>query len=238
MVSRLFTDKAAEETPKAPGELKSDLTGSLQKLKARLSGKPVEPKADAPVKTVEKPKVEKTAEAEEKPAEKKDAPGATEPETKTPTGKDAVINQLNDILADELAAIHQYMAHAEICENWGYAVLHDVRRAAAITEMKHAEALMKRVVFLGGKPNMTALGPLKVGEDVPSFLDNDYAAETGAIVKYNKGISLAVKEDDNGTRTLLEKHLRDEEEHLEWLKAQRDQLKQMGLQNYLANQAK
>jgi bacterioferritin len=148
-------------------------------------------------------------------------------------GNEQVIAKLNTQLADELTAISQYMVHAEMCENWGYEELHEAVSKRAITEMKHAERLIVRILFLDGKPVVSTLNPMHIGQDVEAQLKSDLGAELGAVKSYNEGIRLAGEAGDNGTRDLFESILGDEEEHVDWLEAQLDQIAQMGIQNYL-----
>lgn len=151
-------------------------------------------------------------------------------------GKEQVIEALNELLADELTAINQYIVHSEMCANWGYQELHEAIEKRAITEMRHAEKLIGRIIFLEGVPIVSKLNPLHIGGDVETQLRNDLASEIGAVKMYNDGIRLAVEQSDNGTRALLEGILHDEEEHVDWLEAQLDQIAQMGIQNYLVEQ--
>ncbi len=151
-------------------------------------------------------------------------------------GNEKVIEALNEMLADELTAINQYMVHSEMCANWGYGELHEAIEKRAITEMRHAEKLIGRIIFLEGIPIVSKLNPLHIGGDVETQLRNDLASETGAVKMYNDGIRLAVEQGDNGTRALLEAILHDEEDHVDWLEAQLDQIAQMGIQNYLVEQ--
>jgi bacterioferritin len=151
-------------------------------------------------------------------------------------GNDKVIERLNVLLADELTAINQYMVHSEMCANWGYEKLHAATEKRAIDEMRHAEKLIGRIIFLNGRPVVSQLNPLHVGQDVQAQLDNDTAAEQGAIAMYNDSIKLAQEAGDAGTRELLEDILEDEEEHIDWLEAQSDQIGQMSLPNYLLAQ--
>ena len=151
-------------------------------------------------------------------------------------GNDRIIARLNDLLADELTAINQYMVQSEMCDNWGYEKLHKAAEKRAIDEMKHAEKLIARVLFLEGTPIVSKLNKINIGADVETQHKNDLASEHGAIRSYNESISLAVQVADNGTRELLDHILKDEEEHLDWLEAQLDQIKQMGVQNYLVEQ--
>ncbi len=151
-------------------------------------------------------------------------------------GNEKIIERLNALLADELTAISQYMVHSEMCANWGYERLHKAVEKRAIDEMKHAEKLIGRVIFLEGKPIVSNLNKINIGPEVEAQIKNDWAAEEGAVKAYNEGIRLAVEAGDNGTRELLESILEDEEAHIDWLEAQLDQIKQMGIQNYLVEQ--
>ncbi len=151
-------------------------------------------------------------------------------------GNDQVIANLNAQLADELTAINQYMVHSEMCANWGYENLHKITEKRAIQEMKHAEMLIARIIFLEGTPTVSTLNKIKIGGDVKSQLENDCASETSAVKSYNDGVKLARELDDNGTRELLVSILKDEEDHLDWLETQLDQIAQMGIQNYLVEQ--
>jgi bacterioferritin len=147
-----------------------------------------------------------------------------------------IIERLNTLLADELTAINQYIVHSEMCANWGYKRLHEANEQRAVEEMKHAEKLISRIIFLEGQPIVSRLNAVHVGADVAAQLDYDRAAEEGAIKMYNESVRLAAELSDNGTRELLEDILKDEENHLDWLEAQLDQIQQMGLQNYLLGQ--
>jgi bacterioferritin len=151
-------------------------------------------------------------------------------------GNDKIIERLNVLLADELTAINQYMVHSEMCANWGYEHLHEAAEKRAIAEMKHAEKLIGRIIFLEGRPVVSALNKINIGADVETQHKNDWAAEDGAVKAYNEGIRLAVEVGDNGSRELLESILKDEEDHIDWLEAQLDQIKQMGIQIYLVEQ--
>ena len=152
-------------------------------------------------------------------------------------GNDQVVSVLNELLADELTAISQYMVHSEMCDNWGYDQLHKAIEAQAIDEMHHAEWLIGRILFLEGMPIVSKLNPMKIGVTAQDMVMNDQEAEAGAIRAYNAGIRLAREVDDQGTADLLTKILKMEEDHVDWNERQRDQIAQMGLQNYLANQA-
>lgn len=151
-------------------------------------------------------------------------------------GNDQLIDSLNRMLADELTAINQYIVHSEMCKNWGYDRLHDAIEKRAIDEMKHAEKLIARILFLEGLPVVSALNPLHIGANVVDQLENDAQAEYGAVKGYNETIRLAVEVSDNTTRVMLDGILHDEEDHIDWLEAQSDQIKQMGLANYLTQQ--
>jgi bacterioferritin len=151
-------------------------------------------------------------------------------------GNERIIEILNDLLSDELTAINQYMVHSEMCANWGYEKLHEADEKRAIDEMKHAEKLIGRILFLEGTPSVSKLKKITIGAEVEAQHKNDWAAEDGAIKAYNAAIALAVEVADNGTRELLESILKEEEVHIDWLEAQQDQIKQLGLQNYLVEQ--
>ena len=151
-------------------------------------------------------------------------------------GHEKIIKQLNARLADELTAINQYMVHAEMCENWGYKRLHEAIQKRAITEMKHAEKLIARLLFLEGSPTVSKLNKINIGADVEKMHKNDWKAEETAIRDYNADIRQAAELGDNGTRDMLQSILNDEEEHIDWLETQLDQIKQIGIQNYLVEQ--
>jgi bacterioferritin len=151
-------------------------------------------------------------------------------------GHDKIIATLNDLLADELTAINQYMVHSEMCEDWGYGRLHKLVEKRAIDEMKHAEKLIGRILFLEGIPVVSELKKIQIGPDVEKQYKNDWDAEIGAIKAYNNAIKQASELGDNGTRDFLQSILNDEEEHLDWLETQMEQIKQIGIQNYLVEQ--
>jgi len=153
-------------------------------------------------------------------------------------GNDKVITTLNALLADELTAVNQYMVHSEMCDNWGYGRLHKLIEKRAIDEMKHAEKLIGRILFLEGKPIVNRLLEIHIGQSVEEQLRNDLTSEAAAVKAYNSAILSAVELADNGTRELLEATLKDEESHVDWLEAQIDQIQQMGVQNYLAEQTR
>jgi bacterioferritin len=151
-------------------------------------------------------------------------------------GNERIIAVLNELLADELTAISQYMVHSEMCDNWKYEKLAKVVEERAILEMKHAEKHIARILFLEGVPIVSKLNKINIGASVEEQLKNDQAAEVGAVKAYNAGIQLAMEVGDGGSRELLEDILEDEEEHLDWLEAQADQIAQMGIQMYLSEQ--
>ncbi len=153
-------------------------------------------------------------------------------------GNKKIIERLNALLADELTAINQYMVHSEMCANWGYERLHEAAEKRAITEMKHAEKLIERILFLEGIPIVSKLNEIRIGSDVKAQFESDLDAEYMAVEAYNEGIEIAADAGDNGTKVLLESILADEEDHIDWLEAQLDQIKQMGVQNYLTEQMK
>jgi bacterioferritin len=151
-------------------------------------------------------------------------------------GNPKVIEILNAMLADELTAINQYMVHSEMCDDWGYGKLHKSTEKRAIDEMKHAEKLIGRILFLEGTPIVTNLKAIHIGAAVPEQFVNDWNAEEGAIKAYNTAIKQVADLGDNGTRDLLIDILKDEEAHIDWLEAQQEQIKQMDLKNYLVEQ--
>jgi bacterioferritin len=151
-------------------------------------------------------------------------------------GNEKIIGKLNALLADELAATNQYILHAEICENWMYGKLHDAMKKRAIDEMKHAEKLIARILFLEGKPVVSQLSAIAIGSDVADIHKKDWDSESRAINDYNADIKLAQDAGDGGTRELLESILTDEETHIDWIESQRDQIAQMGIETYLGKQ--
>ncbi|MCS7337796.1 MAG: bacterioferritin [Verrucomicrobiae bacterium] len=153
-------------------------------------------------------------------------------------GNEKVLEALNQLLADELTAINQYMVHAEMCDNWAYEKLHKAIEKRAIDEMHHAEWLISRILFLEGTPIVSKLNPMKIGKTVPEIISNDREAELYAVRAYNQAINLAREVGDQGTADLLVDILKMEEGHIDWAEAQLDQIEQMGLGNYLAGQRK
>ena len=151
-------------------------------------------------------------------------------------GNDKIIEHLNARLADELTAINQYIVHAEMCENWNYKQLEEMIQKRAIAEMRHAEKLIARLLFLEGKPIVSKLNQIIIGTEVPNIHESDRGAEETAIQGYNESIHLAAEVRDNNTKVLLESILKEEEDHIDWIEAQLDQIKQMGVENYLAEQ--
>ena len=151
-------------------------------------------------------------------------------------GNEKILTALNQLLADELTAISQYMVHSEMCDNWGYGRLHKAIEKQAMDEMHHAEWVIQRIIFLEGAPIVAKLNPIQIGATVSDMIGNDGGAEFGAIRAYNAAIRLAHDVDDQGTVDLLTKILTMEEGHLDWAEAQQDQIKQMAIENYLTNQ--
>jgi bacterioferritin len=151
-------------------------------------------------------------------------------------GNVQVINLLNDVLTGELTAVNQYFIHAKMCENWGYERLYKKIRAESIEEMKHADELIERILYLEGMPNVQRLFKINVGETVAEQLTLDRATEVEAVGRLNKGIALCVDVGDNGSRELLEKILVSEEEHLDWLETQLNLVESVGEPQYLAQQ--
>lgn len=153
-------------------------------------------------------------------------------------GDAKIIEILNEVLTAELTAINQYFVHGEMCENWGYERLQKKIRHHSIGEMKHAEEVIERVLFLEGVPNVQRLGKINIGESVAEIMKVDLALELEALPRLNKGIELCRELGDNNSRHLLEEILEDEEEHVDWIEAQLALIDQVGIQNYLAQQIK
>jgi len=151
-------------------------------------------------------------------------------------GDPKLIKVLNSLLADELTAINQYMVHSEMCDNWGYDKLHKMIEKRAVTEMKHAEKLIGRILFLEGLPIVSSLKTLHIGADVPKMFGNDHDAEIGAVKSYNAAVVLAGDVKDYATREVLEQILKDEDGHVDEIEAVKDQIGQMGLQIFLSIQ--
>ena len=150
-------------------------------------------------------------------------------------GNDKIIEHLNARLADELTAINQYIVHAEMCENWKYDKLGDFIKKQSIDEMKHAEALMERILFLDGTPSMQPF-ELAIGKSVKDMVESDLALEHEAVASYNESIRVCVENGDNGSGDLFVRLLRDEEGHVDWLEAQVHQIKEIGYERYLITQ--
>jgi bacterioferritin len=151
-------------------------------------------------------------------------------------GNDKVIAELNEALREELTAINQYFIHAEMCHNWGYHRLGSYIRKQAIDEMKHAEVLIERILFLDGTPKMEYL-ELNVGQNVRGQIEADHKLEVNAVAMYNKAIQVARNEGDDQSRELFSRLLKDEEEHVDWLEAQLHMIQEMGYERYLSLQA-
>ena len=151
-------------------------------------------------------------------------------------GNKKMIEALNDILTGELTGVNQYFVHYKMCENWGYERLAKKSKDESIGEMKHADDLIERVLFLGGVPNVQRLWKVNVGETVPEQLKLDLELEMDAVKRLNEAIALAREVGDNGSRDLLEDMLEDEEGHVNWLEAQLHQLEQLGEKLYLSQQ--
>ena len=153
-------------------------------------------------------------------------------------GNPKVLKALNELLTSELTAINQYYVHFKMCENWGYARMAEAQKQLSMGEMKDADQVIERILFLEGLPNMQRLNPIKVGENVPEQLQIGLEIELAQVEFLNKAVALCRDEGDNGTREILETMLRDEEEHVDWLEAQLGIVEEIGKDNYLAEQIK
>ena len=151
-------------------------------------------------------------------------------------GDPKLIKTLNSLLADELTAVNQYMVHSEMCDNWGYDKLHKTIEKRAIDEMKHAEKLIGRILFLEGLPLVSELKKIVIGADIPKMFANDHFSEAGAIKSYNEAIVLAGSLKDYATREILESILSDEDAHIDGIEEIQDQIAQMGIQIFLTTQ--
>jgi bacterioferritin len=151
-------------------------------------------------------------------------------------GNEKVIELLNDLLTSELTAINQYFLHARLCEHWGFQKLWSKIRAESIDEMKHADLLISRILFLEGLPNLQRYGKVNVGQDVPEMFRLDLEVENTSVRTLNDGVALCRSINDNGTLDLLEKILVESEQHASWLETQLDLIKAIGAENYLAQQ--
>ena len=147
-----------------------------------------------------------------------------------------VLEQLNAALKGELTTILQYIVHAEMCNNWGYQRMGGYLKKQAVEEMKHAEGLIERILFLDGTPQVEVMPGPKIGEDVKAQLDHDLAGEVAAIVQYNRAVTVCSEAGDNATRALFERMVADEERHADYLESQLFMIGEVGLDNYLAQQ--
>ncbi len=153
-------------------------------------------------------------------------------------GDPKVIETLNPLLARELTVVSQYMVHAEMCDNWGYDKLHEAIQRRAVTEMKHAESLIGRIIFLEGVPIASELEKMHIGADIPKMFANDHEAELDAVKRYNEGILVCGDAKDFATREILEHILNEEDDHVDSIEEVQDQIGQMGLQVFLSTQTK
>ena len=153
-------------------------------------------------------------------------------------GNDQILSLLNDLLTNELTAINQYFVHAKMCLNWGYERLADKIREESIDEMKHADMVISRILFLEGVPNLQKLNKLRVGETVREQLESDLQLEYSAIAFLNQGVVASRELGDNASKDLFERILVSEEEHTDWIETQLELIRQVGEQNYLAQQIK
>src|SRR6195256_5833957 len=151
-------------------------------------------------------------------------------------GNPKVIAELNRALKEELMAINQYFLHAEMCENWGYEKLSKYIKKQSIDEMRHAESLIERILFLDGTPNLTDPMQLSIGYNVKQQLESDLKLEIAAFTLYNNAVKVARDEGDNASRELFERLLKNEEEHIDWLEAQLYQIQEIGYERYLSQQ--
>jgi bacterioferritin len=151
-------------------------------------------------------------------------------------GDAQVLEVLSEVLAAELSAINQYFIHAKMCGNWGYKKLAHKKREESIEEMRDADAIMERILYLDGIPNMMRLNPVKVGENPIEQHELDLALEVSAVDRLNKGIAVCVAKGDNGTRELLERILKGEEHSIDWLESQLHLVQQIGRERYLSEQ--
>jgi bacterioferritin len=151
-------------------------------------------------------------------------------------GNAEVIEILGDVLSAELTAINQYFIHAKMNQNWGYIKLATYMRQESIGEMKHADVVIERILYLDGIPDLQRYMKIKVGSNIEEMLKNDLDVEYSAVERLNRGIEIATRVKDNGTRDLLDKILISEEEHIDWLEAQLTIIKDVGVQNYLSQQ--
>ena len=153
-------------------------------------------------------------------------------------GNPKVIALLNEALKEELTAINQYFLHSEMCENWHYDRLGGNIKKQSIDEMKHAEVLIERLLFLDATPSLTEPMQLTVGQNVQAQIESDLKLEINAVAMYNRAIRVSVDEGDNASRDLFERLLKDEEEHVDWLEAQLHQIKEIGYERFLSQQVR
>ena len=153
-------------------------------------------------------------------------------------GNDQILSLMNDLLTNELTAINQYFVHAKMCLNWGYERLADKIREESIDEMKHADMVISRILFLEGVPNLQKLNKLRIGETVREQLESDLQLEYSAIAFLNQGVAASRELGDNASKDLFERILVSEEEHTDWIETQLELIRQVGEQNYLAQQIK
>ena len=151
-------------------------------------------------------------------------------------GDPEIVQALNDILTAELTAINQYFVHAKMCQNWGYQKLHKKNRAESLEEMKDADAIIERILYLDGIPNLQRLFPLRVGQDPIEQHKLDLELEMEAVQRLNKAIGLCREKGDHGTRTMLDNILKGEEDSVDWLQAQLHIINEIGKERYLATQ--
>ena len=151
-------------------------------------------------------------------------------------GNPDVIKVLNEVLRKELTGINQYFIHAKMCKNWGYAVLGEHAWNESIDEMKHADQIVERILFLEGTPNVQAYDKIQVGSNVKQQLENDLGLEQAALTVLRPGIKTCLDAHDDATRELLEHIVVDEEHHIDWIETQFHQIKEVGYENYLAQQ--
>ena len=153
-------------------------------------------------------------------------------------GDPKIIDTLNDLLTRELTVVSQYMVHSEMCDNWGFDKLHETIQKRAVTEMKHAESLIGRIIFLEGIPIVSELEKMHIGADVTKMFANDHEAELDAVKRYNEGIQVCGDAKDYATREILEHILNDEDNHVNNIEEAQDQITQMGIQVFLSTQVK
>ncbi len=151
-------------------------------------------------------------------------------------GQPQIVELLNSVLRKELTGVNQYFVHAKMCENWGYQVLAKVNRDEAMDEMKHAEKIIDRILFLDGTPNMSSYDRIMIGNNVKQQLESDLALEMAALQVLCPGVKLCLELGDTGSRELLEHIIVDEEQHVDWIEAQLHKIDELGYENYLAEQ--